>query len=215
MKKILLIGALLAVMTASASAWIGIEWRAGWGVYDMDSPDLVNSNPSDALLSDSSAIWQLIYAGANDAIDPHGTSEGVAGIQDNYVTGDDVVWGERVIGIGGGTAADGTDWDSWLVWQGSGDPVYQNSVWNTAGFVYQRIFEGAVVDGIQYTSPLFAFNPNWWDGNGAMPTAEMMYTETGSSVAPTTAGVQTVPEPATMGLLGLGALVMAIRRRRS
>ena len=214
MKKILLIGALAFSMVASASAWVGIDWQAGWGVYDLDSPDVTNLDSGNSLLSDSSAIWQLIYAGANDAVDPHGTSEGAAGIADNYVTGDDVVWGERVVGVGGGVASDGTDWDTWLLWQSAGDTVYENPAWSTAGFVYQRIFEGAVVDGITYTSPLFAYNPTWWDGSGTKPTAELMYTETGSDTTPT-AGVQTVPEPATMGLLGLGALVMAIRRRRS
>lgn len=214
MKKILLIGLLVVAMAASAHAWIGIDWRPGWGIYDMDSPDVSNFDNANSLLSNSSAIWQLIYAGANDAVDPYDTSEGDPGIQDNYVTGDDVVWGERVVGIGGGTAADGTDWDTWLLWQGAGDSAYENTSWDTAGFVYQRIFEGSPIDGVQYTSPLFAYNPNWWDGTGTKPLPELMFTENGTGSTPT-AGVQTVPEPATMGLLGLGALVMAIRRRRS
>jgi len=216
MKKILTIGALVISMVVSASAWVGIDWQPGWGVYNFDSPDVVNFDTGNSLLANSGAIWQLIYAGADDAMDPFSTSEGGAGIEDNYVTGDDVVWGERIVAMGGGTAGDGTDWDTWLLWQGSGDSTYENPSWSKAGFVYQRIFEGLVVtaDALNYTSPLFAYNPNWWDGTGVKPTAEMMYTETGSSVTPT-AGVQPVPEPATMGLLGLGALVMAIRRRRS
>lgn len=216
MKKILLIGALVVSMVASASAWVGIDWQPGWGIYDFNSPDVVNFDAGNSLLSDSGAIWQLIYAGADNTIDPYSTSEGGAGIADDYVTNDDVCWAERVVSEDGGAAADGTDWDTWLLWQGAGNSVYENSSWSTAGFVYQRIFEGLVVtaDALTYTSSLFAYNPNWWDGNGVKPTAELMYTETGSAITPT-AGVQPVPEPATMGLLGLGALVMAIRRRRS
>ena len=81
------------------------------------------------------------------------------------------------------------------------------------GYIFQRVFEGAPAVNSWY----FDSTPVALDADPI--TVQENYTEGSSSASE---GVQpdqqiggAVPEPATMGLLGLGALVMAIRRRRA
>ena len=224
MKKFLTTLTILAAMAAVATAGVGIQWEAGWGGYTHTAPNMTDDPSAFAILDHYSVIWQLIYAGADNINNPIPNAPGDplptlggAGIADNYVQGDDVVWAERTIALGGGTAPeDGTTWDNFMVRVGtSGDSSFQNLAWSTAGFVYQRVFEGVPTWGsYYYDSPLFAFDETWTDSlapQGFNP-----------EVDPGAGGFQgnqtmppAVPEPATMGLLGLGALVMAIRRRRS
>ena len=211
MKKFLMAIFALAVATTVASAAVGISWSAGtWG-YANDG--------TSAILDNNSALWQLIYAGVNNAIDPipAGTvpTAGGAGIADDYVMGDDVVWAERTIAMGGGTAPeDGTVWDNWLSPQ-SGSITYADMSWSTAGFVYQRVFE-SINPGVgtyYFESGLTALITNY--DPSAPASVTVSYADvTGGGFVPADQITQ-VPEPATMGLLGLGALVMAIRRRRS
>ena len=207
MKKFLMGLFALAVATTVAMAGVGITWATYYGAYAHDAPDTTGG--TGALLDSYNAIWQLIYAGGDDTIDPPEADNAGTG----YVTDDDVVWAQRIIAQGGGAASDGTSWDNWMLYQ-SGNQVYEDLAWNTAGFVYQRVFEtatlGVVVDGDWYfDSALLAFTGTY--AGGGQPTQEFYPDDANSGFQPTTQ----VPEPATMGLLGLGALVMAIRRRRS
>ena len=114
MKKFLMAIFALAVATTVASAAVGISWTTvNWGENHFGD----GSGSGNAILEANSVLWQLIYAGVNNAIDPipAGTvpTAGGAGIADDYVMGDDVVWAERTIAMGGGTAPeDGTSWDN-------------------------------------------------------------------------------------------------------
>ena len=212
MKKFLMALAVLAVATSVATAGVGILWSTLYGAYDHTETDLVGGTA--ALLDSYSAIWQLIYAGADNIANPLDSLDlgtGAPGIADDYgVSGDDVVWAQRIIPQGGGAAGDGTTWDNWMINQ-TGSVVFEDLSWSTAGFVYQRVFEGTPVNGVTYfyQSPLLALNVGYV-GGGA-PTQDFILDTPTAGFQPN----QIIPEPATMSLLGLGALVMAIRRRRS
>ena len=213
MKKILLALFVLAIAAAPALAATGvsIQWDTYFGAYTHDATDLTSlSGPF--MLDNYSVTWQLIYAGANDAADDPDTSLGGAGIADDYVTGDDVVWASRVFSMGNGNASDGTVWTTDLYWS-SGNRQYNDSTFMTAGdYIYQRIFEGTPAAGsYYYDSDLESLVISPTD-------AQMSYLDVAGGMTSGIQGDETfaaIPEPATMSLLGLGALVMAIRRRRS
>ena len=208
MKKILLALAVLALAAGSAFATDGvaIQWNNGWGVYTSDATDLTGTE--DYLLDSYAITWQLIYSVNSTAGAPDLGNSG-----NGWVSGDDTVWATRTLAqsVGGAnvTASDGTEWYNYLVYTGVGGNVeYDNAAWTTAGYIYQRVYQGAVQAGTWYYDSVpeaLTINPPAWQDSTM---------DAGVGIQPNQQ-VQAVPEPATMGLLGLGALVMAIRRRRS
>jgi hypothetical protein len=218
MKKILLGLMVLSLASIAFADGVRIDWQINYGMYDHNAPNVTDDPSSYTLLDTYSVTWQLIYAGADNAIDVPDTSLGGAGIADDYVTDDDVVWATRTIAIGGGTAPqDSTVWDHWMLWDGvNGDTVYRNYTWGaTAGSVYQRIFEGTPAALSWYfDGGLMAFGTGFNASNEHL-SPDYLRDGTGSSGVKPGDQFSGVPEPATMSLLGLGALVMAIRRRRS
>ena len=149
----------------SAFAGVGIIWTTLWGAYDHTAIDLTGEDH--ALLDGYCAIWQLVYAGPNHVADPPWVSVGGPGIADDYVSGDDVVWAQRVIPLGGGSGNDApynTVWNNWMQNEG-GSVVYTDLTWSTEGYVFQRVFEGIpVLTSWYYQSPLLAINTGYSGG---------------------------------------------------
>jgi len=192
-----------------AATGVAVQWDTSWGVYDHAAVDLTSTTTGGIL--DSYAItWQLIYSLDNVADAPN-AANGANG----WVSNDDEVWATRTFAQDDGSASDGTEWDMFVFYQNVGDRQYLDTAWaaGDVGYIFQRVFEGAPAANSWY----FDSTPVALDADPE--TYQENYIE-GSSTA--TIGVQpnqqiggAVPEPATMGLLGLGALVMAIRRRRA
>lgn len=164
--KTLCMGALLwSGLSLSAGAGVGIQWTTQWGAYDHTVADLTGG--SGALLDSYSATWQLIYAGADNTINPPNLTNSANGC----VSGDDQVWALRSIPQGGGAAADApynTVWDNWMMNQ-SGDLRYESLGWSTAGYVYMRVYEGPVMSGAwYYDSPMMALDTGY-SGQGQPP----------------------------------------------
>ena len=207
MKKILVALFVSALAVASASAGVGVTWGTLFGAYDHTATDLTGGD--NALLDSYSVTWQLIFAGANNAADP----VNLANSGNGWVSGDDAVWATRTIAQGGGTAPqDGSVWDNWMANQ-SGNTVYENLAWNTAGYVFQRVFEGPPAALSWYfQSSLLALDTGY---TGSPQLPQTSYLDSYTEGFKPNQQIPAVPEPATMSLLGLGALVMAIRRRRA
>ena len=210
MKKILLALAAMVLISTSALAGVSVMWATSGG-FTHEETDLVNG--TDFLLESYDVTWQLIYAGADNAIDPIDLANSANG----WVSDDDDVWATRTlsqsIAQGNVTAAeDGTVWD-YMMTSVSGTTSYTDLGWNTAGYVYQRVFEGAPAAlSWFYESSLTALNTGY---TGSPQLPQEFFIDTASSAFQPDQQIPAVPEPATMTLLGLGALAMAIRRRRA
>ena len=99
-----------------------------------------------------------------------------------------------------------------MLWQSGGNvDLYEDASWITEGFIIQRVYEGSPAELSYY------FETDVEQIEIGPPLAQVFNLDTGS------AGFQPdqqipaapVPEPMTMSLMGLGALALAIRRRRS
>lgn len=186
MKKIALVALIVAVGASLAMAEVGVSWRSNQGFYRHDGVTAL-------LNSGGTALAQLIFCGANgtidlpDAADPH------------YVGGDDQWWADYTLTATWGDFSAGTYTQTFV-----------------SGYYYVRVFDvgsgGGVTQGMWYF--------NGYSSNTVDMTAP--YTPIDYNVDVTTPAFgetldansyEAVPEPATWAFMGLGALVMFLRRR--
>ncbi len=202
MKKLSLV--LAGLLAASAMAWANdVMWFINWGAYTHDATDLVTTD-SGAILDQYDVLWQLIYAGPNNAIDP------VDIAASGFVSGDDEVLGTRELSKGSSGVFDNylfteepTSAATTLSYVYSEENPY---------YVYQRIYEAQTpVEGTYYyESPLVKLDSDYDFGAQGIALGPE---ESGIKPTLIVGGPSEVPEPATMSLLGLGALAMVLRRK--
>lgn len=201
MKKLIVAVCLLAV---SAMAWANdVAWKINWGFYQHDATDLTTLDAG-AVLDKYDVLWQLIYAGPNNTIDPIDLTA------DGFVSEDDEVLGSRLLSNGNSGVFDNllfTENDS--ATQTTLDYVYSE---DDPYYVYQRIYESQtpVAGTYYYESPLVKLDTSY------AASAQDLFLgpeESGIQATLQVQGPASVPEPATMSLLGLGALAMVLRRK--
>ena len=195
-KKLVLSLSVASLMTVSSFAGINVQYFAVWGIYPFGG-DTQSGDPGTGLLAANgtgSTLVQLIYAGGDGV-----ANEANASTVD-YVTGDDVVWQTRIISMGAG-------YNEWAVI--SPDPAPFTDPVFTAGNVFVRIFqtENPTAGQYYYDTPLLALQ----DRNLDIAFAQTLFfddPDDGRSL-----NLLLVPEPSVIAFLGLGGLMLAIRRR--
>lgn len=201
MKKILATLVALIVLAGVAMA-NQVVWMVPWGVYDHEASDLTGS--TDGVLEKYDVLWQLIYAGPNNVADP------VDLTKDYYLGGDDELLKDRSLTLGSSGV-----FDAWLNNGGNDDACSDELTYadeSTAYYVYQRIYEAKVpVEGTYYydTKPEL-LGSDYFRGS---QTLNVGTDDIGVQPNLIVGGPSEVPEPATMSLLGLGALAMVLRRK--
>ena len=205
MKKLSLV--LAGLLAASTMALANdVNWKINWGFYTHDSTDLVTTD-SGAVLDQYDVLWQLIYAGPNNAIDPVDIDNSAKG----YVSGDDEVLGTREL------SKDSSGiFDNYLYTEDTaGTATGLSYVYSEENpyYVYQRIYEATtpVAGTYYYESELVKLDTDYAAGSQLFALGPQ---ESGIQANKQIPGAQpSVPEPATMSLLGLGALAMVLRRK--
>ena len=188
---------LLMGLAAASYGEVQVSWGGSAGFF-------FNANPGAGILGDGtgkSTVAQLIYS-----VDLYADRAGVGGV----TTGDDVVWGTLTL-TENGISGDGDEWAAFSSY------TLRTFV---AGHVYARIFQDSDVgvgDWYFYTPMLSLQNvvsnnlPQSLEMNTDLANGNAI--DSGSTVA------QVVPEPAAIGLIGLGGIITLtasrIRRRNA
>lgn len=187
MKKMALVALIVALGASLAVAEVGVTWRSGDGFYGHDGVNGI-------LFGGGSALAQLIFCGANGTVDIPDVSD------PHYVGGDDQWWSDYTITI--------SPWGSFSAGQ------YTQSF--VSGYYYVRVFDldsaSSPTQGMWYFN---GYTTNTTDMSNPYTPIDYNIDVTGAAFGETLNqnSYEAIPEPATWAFMGLGALVMFLRRR--
>lgn len=212
MKKIAILVALAMAATASLGA-INVEWT-NYGFLSGATDGVYATQDADSIL------WELVYT-ASDSIATPVLDESTGAI--SY--GSDQVLSSR-LWSSGSTDVKVTDLVSTT--ESSKTPLkmdldygfiddeglnYVNADYSQSkGGIYAAVFQYCSNGDVYYALTELNTGINWANEMGAADTVNFSVTED-TTIATKLGTVTTVPEPATMSLLGLGALAMVLRRK--
>ena len=212
MKKIAILVALAMAATASLGA-INIEW-SNYGFLSGATDGVYATQDADSIL------WELVYT-ASDSLATPVLDESTGAI--SY--GSDQVLSSR-IWKNGSTQVDVTDvvstttssqtpltFDLDYACFDGGAAAYKNLDYKqSSGGIYAAVFQYCSNGDVYYALTDLNTGINWANEMGAADTVNFNMSDD-TTIATKLGTVTTVPEPATMSLLGLGALAMVLRRK--
>ena len=214
MRKFGLLVCCLAMLGAgTAEAYIYTTWSAPAG-FDLESSPLTGLLAPQT--SGISALAQLIWSADNVADTTADMSAA------NYMSGEGDIWLASYTVSEDGVNNPAT-YDDWAIFSAG---LYDGTATSpSSGYIYGRIFQdgspdegdlfyiGSLDDVVDYDPDAIpTANPQAYSINDDRINGDTFLDETGT--ASSRMG-EVVPEPASLGLLALGAVVMGIRRRRS
>ena len=228
-KLIVMLTVMLIASHAMAIAYV--NWFTDTGYFKNNSTPAEVASQFGNIGVGQSVLWALIYSAAGSYGTASVTTDGM-GV--STVNLSDSIVDTRYFAAPGWTTTEtepktyaGIDYDSGLFKIGgaaqSTDAFKDDLL--TGGSVYMAVFanvnwDGSAItftgDSIYYTFDALAGLQNIDYITDPKATPQPLVGAVGAGVLVNSRlDASVIPEPATMGLLGLGALVMAIRRRRS
>lgn len=195
MKKMIVSGcAALLAFVGTATANINVTWSGADGFYKVDDVTGITQGGNNALA-------QLIYS-PSGAYSGSGSAIG-GGVDAGFQVLDTVILTDS-----GGADPYGTFVDQYV-------GAFQ------AGFIYARIFDGGTANPANIVGGTWYYNgPIVATVNNVTPDSPNLYSAQGGNPSPGNSGFGDtlflqVPEPSTMAFLGIGGLVLALRRRKA
>ena len=205
MKKMIVLTALLAVaFTGIVQADIRVNWVGTVGFYDHTATPGSPADPGDYILNDGGSAPVYLIWSPNNVIDSLTNLLPVPGVV--AATGDDII----LATFGGAQTPYGiydAAVNSFL------DATY--GVTLTTGYIYARIFEDALADGVYYNDgPIVSAAPYSYTGSEPPVTYDHNTGDDPFWGGQCDTQVNVIPEPSTilLSLVGLG--VIMVRRFR-
>lgn len=196
MKKTI-ITAMVAMVAAVATADFYVNMAVPFGIYDQGGGALI-SNPG------GQALLELFYVGDNGVVDYAGAGAGTLGDVDLGGSGDDVLLGSFIFTAAGGA------FDGYI----SGAASTITAPYQGTGEIFGRVYQGLGAPGDWYYQGAVQVVPSLDPSGDPPPTPADYFVDGGAAGSLANAG-QVIPEPATIGLMGIAGLGMYLARRKA